>query len=286
MEFGRQQELEILRETGSGLFLGDEEGNDILLPGKYIPDNFKVGDMLLVFVYKDGEGRLIATTMEPKITLHEFELLRVEKVSEYGAFLDMGIEKDLFVPYREQQQKMLEGRYYLIFMYIDEDTDRLVGSNQINRFLDDDEITVKPGEEVDILVWEPTDLGYNVIINDLHKGLVYDNEIFTQLRPGQRRKAYIKNVREDNKIDVILQKPGYQNIVEPNSKKILDYLSSKKGFMPLTDKSNPDEIVFHLEMSKKTFKKAIGLLYKKRLIRLEKDGTYLAEAQDDNIQRN
>ncbi len=280
MEFGRLQDLEILRETGSGLFLGDEEGNDILLPGKYIPDNFKIGEMLEVFVYKDGEGRLIATTMNPKITLHEFELLRVEKVNNHGAFMDMGIEKDLFVPFREQQAKMLEGRYYMIFMYIDEDTERLVGSNQINRFLDDEEITVKPGEEVDILVWEPTDLGYNVIINDLHKGLVYDNEVFTQLRPGHRRKAYIKNVRDDNKIDVILQKPGYQNIVEPNAKKIMDYLESKKGFIPLTDKSDPDEIVFHLEMSKKTFKKAIGLLYKKRLVRLEKDGTYLADKKE------
>jgi len=276
MQIGKHHTLEVLRDTPSGLFLGDEEGNDVLLPGKYIPPNTKVGDHIEVFIYKDHQSRLIATTLEPKIKLHQFELLGVKMTNQYGAFMDWGIEKDLFVPFKEQNKKMLEGRYYVVFMYIDDQTDRLVGSARINRFLDNEEIDLEEGEEVEILIWEATDIGYNVIVNQEYKGLIYDNEIFTQLRPGMTKKAYVKKIREDNKLDIILQKSGYEN-VEPNAQKILEMLNERDGFLPLTDKSAPDEIVFYLEMSKKMFKKAIGGLYKKKMIRLEKDGIYLSE---------
>ncbi len=276
MQIGIHHKLAVLRETSSGLFLGDTEGNDVLLPGKYIPPNVKVGDHLDVFIYKDHQSRLIATTLEPKITLHQFELLGVKMTNQFGAFLDWGIEKDLFVPFKEQNSKMLTGRYYLVYMYIDEQTDRLVGSAKLNQFLSNEDIELEEGDEVDIIIWEPTDLGYNVIVNQKHKGLIYDNEIFTQLRPGQSKKAYVKKIREDNKLDIILQKSGFEN-VEPNAQKILEIMQERNGFLPLTDKSAPDEIAFYLEMSKKTFKKAIGGLYKKRLITLAKDGIYLVE---------
>jgi predicted RNA-binding protein (virulence factor B family) len=192
---GEYNELEVLRDTSSGLFLGDGEGHDVLLPGKYIPAGIQIGDKIKVFIYKDSEDRIVATTETPKITLHHFALLRAVMVNEIGAFLDWGLEKHLFVPFREQAKKMVEGRFYLVYMFIDERSERLVASAKLNHFLDNEELTVRTGDEVEVLVWEKTDMGYNVIINQRHKGLIYDNELFKPVEPGAVISAYIKNIR-------------------------------------------------------------------------------------------
>jgi predicted RNA-binding protein (virulence factor B family) len=271
--------MEVLRDTSSGLFLGDDKGLDVLLPGKYIPPGTQVGDTLRVFIYRDSEDRPVATTEEPKILLHQFALLKAVMVNEFGAFLDWGLEKHLFVPYREQLLKMVEERFYLVYMYLDEQTDRLVASAKLNRFLNNDDLDLRTGDEVDLIVWTQTDLGMNVIVNNRYKGLLYANELFAQIRPGDRMKGYVKNIREDNKMDITLQKQGFENI-EPNAARILDILKSNGGFLGLNDNSSPNEIASQLEISKKTFKKAIGTLYRKKLIVLEEAGLRLAEKAD------
>lgn len=278
IQIGQYNNLKVSRETKSGLYLADEEGQEVLLPGKYIPKDIKTDDELPVFIYKDSEDRLIATTEQSKITLHHFAYLQAADVNAYAAFMDWGLEKNLFVPYKEQPQKMIKGKWYIVYLYLDEQTDRLVASANVHRFLKNEELTVQSGEEVDILIWESTDLGYNVIINNLHKGLIYSNEIFTPVQIGDVKKGYIKKIREENKIDVQLQKSGYENI-EPNAGKIIAELKAHNGFLPLNDNSAPEDITRQLEMSKKTFKKAIGLLYKQQVIRLAEDGIYLNEGE-------
>ncbi len=276
IQLGQYNVLKATRETKSGLYLADEAGQEVLLPGKYIPGNIKTGDELRVFIYKDSEDRLIATTQTPKITLHQFAYLQAKMVNAYAAFMDWGLEKDLFVPYKEQPQQLIAGKYYMVYLYLDEQTDRLVASANVDRFLNNEELTIKPDDEVDIIVWRPTDLGYNVIINHVHKGLIYKNELFAPVEIGETRKGYIKKIREGNRIDVQLQKSGYENI-EPNAAKILSKLKANEGFLPLHDNSDPTIITQELEMSKKTFKKAVGLLYKQQLIHLAENGIYLNE---------
>lgn len=278
IQIGQYNTLKVNRETKSGLYLADEEAQEVLLPGKYIPKDIKTGDELTVFIYKDSEDRLVATTEQPKISLHQFAYLQATAVNAYAAFLDWGLEKDLFVPYKEQPQKMIAGKWYVVYLYLDEQTDRLVASANVHRFLKNEALTVQVGDEVDVLIWESTDLGYNVIINNVHKGLIYRNELFTPVKIGDIRKGYIKKIREENRIDVQLQKSGYDNI-EPNTGKILAQLKAQGGFLPLNDNSSPEDITFQLEMSKKTFKKAIGLLYKQQVIRLAEDGIYLNEEE-------
>lgn len=274
VELGKINTLKIDRNTSPGLFLVDEEGNDVLLPGKYIPKQFEIGDDLDVFVYLDNEERIIATTMKPFVQLHEFAWLQVRQVTKHGAFVDMGIEKDLFVPFKEQARPMQAGKNYLVYMFLDDRTDRLVGTSKINKFLNNDELTVEKFDEVDIMVSHMTDLGINVIINGKHKGMVYENEVFKELRVGDKLKGIVKKIRHDNKIDISLQQLGYKNI-EPNAAKILKELEDNNGYLLLTDKSNPETIKQVLEMSKKSFKKAVGTLYKQRKIEIKEDGIYL-----------
>ena len=272
---GQYNTLSIARETTVGLFLTD--GNtDILLPKKYIPNNYKIGDELTVFVYLDQEERPVATTLKPYAQLNEFAWLRVNFINKFGAFLNIGLEKDLFVPFREQARPMEEGKRYLVYMYLDEKTNRLVGTSKINKFLDNEELTVEDGEEVDLIISHITDMGINVIINERHKGLMYKDEVYQDLRQGDRMKGYIKNIRPDNKIDVTLQKQGYEGI-EPNAEKILEELRASRGFLRLNDNSHPEDIKTVLKMSKKTFKKAIGSLYKQKLIEIKEDGIYLVK---------
>jgi len=271
IELGKYNTLEVRRKTSVGLFLSDREGNELLLPNKYIPEGIEIGEEIKVFIYKDSEDRIIGTTLTPKVFLHQFAYMKVEMISQHGAFLDWGLEKQLFVPFREQARKMEEGKWYIIYMYRDEESDRLVASSKINGYLDNDELTVKVGDQVDILICESTDLGINVIINNIHKGLIYHNELFAKVNIGDIRKGYIKNIREDNKIDVQLQKQGYGN-VEPSAQIILEKLKANGGFLELTDASAPEDIAKQLEMSKKTFKKAIGSLYKNHLINIEQTG--------------
>ncbi len=268
--------LKAKRRTLNGYYLIDEDENEVLLPNKYVPGGMKPGDQISVFIYKDSEDRLISTTITPKILLNEFAVLEVIEMNEVGAFMDWGLEKDLLVPYSEQIERMRTGRSYPVYLYFDDKTQRLVGTCKIGRYLNNDEITVEKNQEVELLICNPTEIGINVIINNIHKGLLYDNEIFQAVSPGERISGYIKNIRGDKKIDVSLQKQGYGNI-EPNARKILDKLKKGNGFLNLTDKTDPVVILAKLEMSKKVFKKSIGSLYKQKLIRIEKDGIYLVK---------
>lgn len=274
MKLGEFNLLSAKRRTLNGYYLIDDEDSEILLPNKFVPTGMKPDDEISVFVFKDSEDRLTATTEQPYVLLNEFAVLEVVDVNPVGAFLDWGLEKDLLVPYSEQASKMKIGSSYTVYLYLDEKTQRLAATSKTNRILKKNEISVKIGEEVELLICNSTDIGINVIINNMHEGLLYDNELFQAVTPGERITGYIKNIRPDNKIDVSLQKQGYSN-VEPNAKKIMDSLKDNNGFLNITDKSDPIIILAKLEMSKKTFKKSIGLLYKRKLIKIEKDGIYL-----------
>jgi predicted RNA-binding protein (virulence factor B family) len=282
IEIGKYNTLTILRETKVGLFLGnpkeDPEGiNDILLPNKYVPKVYEIGEEITVFVYLDHEERPVATTLVPYIFLNEFALLRVNYVNQVGAFMDWGMEKDILVPFKEQARPMEKGKRYLVFLYMDEKTNRLVASSKTNQFLDNENITVSKNEEVDLIISHITDIGINVIINQLHKGLIYKDEVYDDtIRTGDKLKGYIKTIRPDGKIDVSLQIQGFENI-EPNSEIILNELRASRGFLRLNDNSNPEDIKTVLKMSKKTFKKAIGMLYKEKLIDIKDDGIYLIQ---------
>ena len=274
LAIGTNHRLTIDRDTEPGLFLTDDEGNEILLPNKYKPESFEIGDEIDVFVYLDHEERPVATTLKPFVKLDEFGYLKCVEVSDIGAFMDWGLEKHLFVPFKEQVSRMRKGDRYLIFCYLDELTERLVGSSKVNNFLDNSQLTVEPFEEVDLIISNPTDLGWNVIINELHQGLIYNDEIFQELHTGDRIKGYVKKTRPDGKIDVTLQRPGYRSI-EPNARELLTELELKGGFLNLTDKSSPEEIQKILRMSKKSFKRALGTLYKKRMVDIKDNGIYL-----------
>ncbi|MFO7670731.1 MAG: S1-like domain-containing RNA-binding protein [Bacteroidales bacterium] len=272
---GKTTTLKIIKRSSFGLYLGDETGEEVLLPNKYCSDEMKPEGELEVFIYRDSEGRKVATTLIPKIALHEFAQLKVNAVSAVGAFMDWGLEKDLMVPFREQKQKMEEGRWYIVYMNLDQKTDRLYASNRIERFLQNDLISVKEGEKVSLLIWQKTDLGYTVIINNIHKGLIFDNEIFTSLRIGDKVPGFIKKIREDGKIDVAIQAAGYRKTNDANTELIVKKLTENQGFLSLTDQSSPEEIYSGLGISKKAFKKSIGSLYKQKVITLESDGIRL-----------
>jgi predicted RNA-binding protein (virulence factor B family) len=278
IEIGKHNKLKILRETSVGLFLGDESGEDVLLPNKYCPEEYELDDEIEVFVYRDYAERKIATNIQPKILLNQFALLEVTDISAVGAFLDWGLEKDLLVPFKEQRQKMKIGRWYVVFLEIDSQTDRLYASNKIEKRLQNDFLYVDEGDEVELMVYHKTDLGFSVIVNQIHKGLLYDNEIFKELKVGDKLKGYVKNIREDKKLDISLQPLGYRKTIDPNSKIILNALLDNNGYLNFTDKSSPEEISANFGMSKKAFKKAIGALYKERKIILEKNGLKLAES--------
>lgn len=280
LTLGLYHTLTIDRDTEPGLFLRDEEGNEVLLPNKYKPATFKIGEELRVFVYLDHEERPVATTLKPFIKLDEFAWLKCVEVTGIGAFMDWGLEKHLFVPFKEQVSKMRKGDWYLVFCYLDEVSGRLVGSSKVNNFLDNSELTVAPFEEVDIIISNPTELGWNVIINQLHQGLIYKDDVFQKIQTGDRMKAYIKKTRPDGKIDVSLQRPGYRSI-EPNARELLTALELKGGFLGLTDKSSPEEIQKELQLSKKSFKRALGTLYKKRMVEIKDEGVYLKKGEEE-----
>lgn len=276
IRIGEYSTLEILRDTDPGLFLGDEEGNDVLLPNKYVPEEFEIGDKLEVFVYLDHEERPVATTLKPHIKPGEFALLRCNYTNKFGAFLDWNLEKDLFCPFKEQAFKMRKGDWYLVYCYIDEETDRLVASSKTNSFLSNKDLTVKQFDEVDLIVSHPSEIGMNVIVNEQHLGLIYTDDIFKDISVGDRLKGIVKKVRHDNKLDISLSQIGYRNI-EPNAELVLKELKDNSGFLPFTDKSSPDDIKESFQMSKKAFKKAIGSLYKQRVIVIKDDGIHLKE---------
>ena len=254
--------------------MGDGENNEVLLPNRYVPKEFNIWDKLEVFVYLDNEERLVAVTDKPYITKGEFALLRCNAVTKHGAFLDWGMVKELFCPFKEQVFKMKKGSWYLVYCYLDEVTNRLVASSKTNRFLNNKELTVKQFEEVDLIVSHPSDIGMNVIVDKKHLGLIYNDNIFMDLSIGDQLKGVVKKIRPGNKLDIALCQIGYRNI-EPNAEKILHLLKDNSGFLNLTDKSDPDDIKDVLHMSKKSFKKAVGSLYKQKQIIIKEDGIYL-----------
>ena len=274
IKLGQINTLELLRETDHGAYLIDDEDNQVLLPNRYVPESFKIWDKLEVFVYLDNEERPVASTDMPYIMRDGFALLRCNQVTDYGAFLDWGLVKELFCPFKEQAFKMKPGGWYLVHCYLDEKTNRLVASSKTNRFLDNKELTVSEFEEVDLIVSHPSDIGMNVIVNKIHTGLIYKDSIFRDLSIGDKLKGIVKKIRPGNKLDIALGQIGYRNI-EPNAEKILHELHDNSGYLNLTDKSSPEVIKDMLQMSKKNFKKAVGTLYKQRQIEIKPDGIYL-----------
>lgn len=277
IKIGDDNTLTIARHTSVGLYLTDGQ-TDVLLPNKYVPKQYEIGDELIVFVYLDHEERLVATTLEPYIYINEFALLQVSYINEFGAFMDMGLEKDLFVPFREQARPMKERNRYLIYMYLDQKTNRLVGSSKLNQFLENKDIDVVVGQEVELVVSHITELGINVIINEKYKGLMYQNQVYEDLRTGDRILGYIKNIRQDGKIDVSRTKIGIEGILD-SADLILRELDKNNGFLGLNDASHPEDIKTVLNMSKKAFKKAIGTLYKQKKIDIRENGIYLLKVQ-------
>lgn len=275
IEIGKYNELKILRQTSVGLYLGDESGEDVLLPNKYCPEEFKIDDTISVFVYLDYAERKIATNIIPKINLHEFALLKVSAVTEFGAFMDWGLEKELLVPFKEQNLKMEVNRWYIVYLDLDEKTDRLFASNKLEKRLQNDTLTVTEGEEVNLVIYQKTEMGYSVIVNHKHKGLVFENEIFRELRVGDKLKGYVRKIREDNKLDISINPIGYEKAVDEHCDIVFKKLAANQGFMNVTDKTSPEEISIHFGMSKKAFKKAIGSLYKDRVIEITPEGIKL-----------
>jgi hypothetical protein len=268
--------LRVVKILDFGCYLDGGEHGEILIPRRYVPENTEVDDMLEVFIYFDSEDRIIATTEQPKIKLGEVGKLKVVSVTQSGAFLDWGLLKDIFVPFREQKQRMEVGKWYIVGVYLDHETNRLAATAKVDKLIDNTPPSYTPGQEVDLIIFSQTDLGYSAIINNAHWGVLYSNEIFRTLKIGDSLKGYIKKVREDDKIDLILDKPGYQK-VDSISRSILDKLQKNNGFLTLTDKSEPEAIYFYLGISKKVFKKAIGSLYKSKLITLEENGIRLVK---------
>ncbi|MBO6013407.1 MAG: GntR family transcriptional regulator [Bacteroidales bacterium] len=277
IQLGKYNELTIAREVEFGIYVTDGEGIDILMPAKYVPAGAKVGQTIRCFVYQDSEARLIATTERPYAQVGEFASLEVRSVNQVGAFADWGTSKELLIPHREQPKEMEEGRRYIIYIYVDDVSGRIVGTARLDKYLDNVPAPYEPNEEVDILVWKPTPLGYKVIINNAHTGLIYKNQIFRSVHIGEHLRAWVKEVRDDEKIDLSLQPMGYRRVIDSAEAVVLRALHLHGGFLQLTDKSDPELITAELQMSKKNFKKAVGALYKQQRIVLEENGIRLTD---------
>ena len=277
IELGKFNQLEVVKEVDFGVYLDGGEEGEMLLPTRYVPEDSKIGDILNVFLYLDMDERLIATTLTPFVQVGQFACLEVSWVNQYGAFLNWGLMKDLFVPFREQKMKMQVGRKYVVHAHLDEESYRIVASAKVERYLSKEKPEYTAGEEVNILIWQKTDLGFKAIIDNKYSGLLYENEIFSLIETGMEMKAFVKQVREDGKVDLILQKPGFEK-VDDFAKTLLDYIKEQGGRIHLNDKSPAEDIYDTFGVSKKTFKKGVGDLYKKRLITLHEDGIALVES--------
>ena len=275
VKLGKYNQLEVVKTVDFGVYLDGGDDGEILLPSRYVPEGCKPGDVLNVFIYLDNEERLVATTLEPYVQVGEFACLEVAWVNEYGAFLDWGLMKDLFVPFREQKMKMQKGHRYVVHAHVDEDSYRIMASAKVERYLSKELPEYQPGEEVEVMAWQKTDLGYKVIVDNKFGGLVYQKEIFKPLEPGMRMQAFVRQVREDGKIDLTLQKDGLQKVGD-FAEILLQYIKDNGGHTSLNDKSAAEDIYDTFGVSKKTFKKAVGDLYKKRLVILVEGGIQLA----------
>ena len=274
IELGKFNTLKVVKEVEFGLYLDGGEEGEILLPTRYVPEGCKVGDELNVFLYLDNEERLIATTLTPLVQVGEFAFLEVAWVNQFGAFMNWGLMKDLFVPFREQKMKMQVGKKYMIHAHLDEESYRIMASAKVERYLSKEVPLYEVGQEVDVLIWQKTDLGFKAIVENSYSGLLYESEIFQSLHAGMKIKAYVRQVREDGKIDLSLQKMG-QAGVEDFSTILLERIQELGGFLPLGDKSPAEDIYAMFGVSKKVFKKAVGDLYKKRLITLQPESIQL-----------
>lgn len=274
LKLGQVNTLTVVKSVDFGMYLDGGEAGEILLPQRYVPQGCQPGDELDVFIYLDSEERLIATTQMPLAVVGDFAYLKVAWVNNYGAFLDWGLMKDLFVPFREQKIKMQKDRSYIVHLHIDEETYRIMASAKVERFLSEEFPPYQEGEEVEILVWQKTELGFKVIVDNQFAGLVYDSEVFQYIHTGDRLKAYVKQVREDGKLDISLQKHGKAAVTD-FSAVLLNYLKEHSGITSLGDKSPADAIYAEFGVSKKVFKKAVGDLYKRRLIVINDDGLSL-----------
>lgn len=271
IKIGKFNTLKVLRVVDFGVYLDGENLGDILLPALYAPEDCAVGDEVDVFIYCDSEDELIATTKQPKGQVGELAFLRVTNINYVGAFLDWGLNKDLLVPFDEQLKKMVEGERYVVYIYQEPGNIRIAASSKLDNFLNQTPADYKPGEEVDLLIYDESDLGYKAVINKTHTGLLYHSEIFQDVYIGDELKGYVTQVREDGKIDLSLQKPGYQK-ADALSEKIMQKLKEKGGFLAVGDKSEPGVIYDIFGVSKKKYKQALGDLYKKRKIVFVKNG--------------
>jgi predicted RNA-binding protein (virulence factor B family) len=275
-EYGKMNQLTVMRVTDVGLFLDGEDLGDILLPRRYAKREWGPGEVVDVFLMRDSDDRPLATTLTPHAMVGDFACLRVVAVAEVGAFMDWGLPKDLFVPFREQKTKMVEGRSYVVRIYVDKASGRIAASTRLARYLDKTPSAFKIGQPVSIMISEKSDLGYQAIIDQTHLGMLFYDKVVLPLDLGQCLDAFIEQVREDGKINLSLQKPGHEHLVDVSSA-ILEYLGTQDGFMPITDKSSRQEIFTLFGVSKKAYKKAVGALYKARKISFEEGGTRLAK---------
>jgi predicted RNA-binding protein (virulence factor B family) len=273
-EIGKISGLKVVRTTGAGVYLDGGALGEIFMPRDHMSGDYRSGDLVEVFIFPDTGDRLLATTGRPYAAVGDFALLKVASLTPVGAFLDWGLKKDLLVPFSEQKERMVEGRSYLVYVYLDEKRNRIVASSKLGRFLDKSPVDFREGQPVDLLIFRRTEIGYTAIINNSRRGMLYRNETFQPLSAGQRIRGFIKKVRPDGKIDLCLQKPGREK-VDDVADKIMDALKKSKGFVSVTDKSPPDVIYRLFGASKKTYKKAIGALYKDRLITIEQNGIRL-----------
>ncbi len=272
---GQYNTLRVVKEVDFGMYL-DGGADEILLPKRYVPEGLKADDEIIVFIYHDNEGRLIATTDQPIATVGEIAMMEVADTNPAGAFMKWGIMKDVFVPISQQEKRMKKGDRRLVRLFIDEKTGRVTATEKIDKYLSNYELSVAEREPVDLLVYQKTDIGYKVIINSKHLGVLHFNEVFKELETGEKLKGFIKHIRPDNKIDVSPGAIGYSKIPDEESR-VLNLLKQNDGYLPYNDKSDPEAIHEYFGMSKKTFKMTLGALYKKRLISFTQTGMKLEE---------
>lgn len=274
IKIGKYNRLKVVKRVDFGLYLDGEEAGEILMPRKYVPEEAEIGDWTDVFIYCDSEDRLVATTELPIVQVGEFGLLKVTSTGNIGAFMDWGVMKELLVPFREQAEPMEEGRYYITYVYLDSITKRIVGSTKLNKYVGNKIPRYAEGDSVDVLIVKRTDLGYKVIVDNLFWGMIYNNDLFDPVEVGDRISAYVKQVRDDGKIDVTIREHGGERVFQL-AYRIVGYLRDNGGRMSVCDSSSPEDIKAVFQCSKKDFKKALGYLFKKGKVSIEKTGVSL-----------
>ena len=277
IQVGKYNTLKVIRAVDFGMYVGDET-EDILLPKRYVRAGMKPGDEVDVFVYHDNDHRLVATTDKPYGQVGEIVMLEVADLTPYGAFLKWGVMKDVFIPVAHMVSRMVKGEKYFVYLFIDEKTGRVTASEKIDRYLSNHDLSVAVNDTAELVVFQKTDIGYKVIINSRHLGVLHYNEVFKELETGDKLSGFIKNIRPDGKIDVSVGSRGYEKVVD-EEQRILNMLANNNGYLPYNDKSDPEEIYAYFGVSKKTFKMTTGALYKKRRIEFTQTGIKLAESK-------